>query len=154
MKGDTFRPRGDDALAVLGAEEAEHTHADCFADEVVIDFPSVHSAVQKMRHAFVESDPCRSVRADIQLSRQQATCGVSLPLVVPVRATCRSCGGRGETWSEPCTRCGASGTEVLRHQVQVHVPPGVSDGARFRFTVAMRSDPPTRVELHVAVQVS
>jgi DnaJ-class molecular chaperone len=107
-----------------------------------------------MRHAFVESERCTPIAARIELSVKQASCGVRLPLRVPVRTTCRTCGGRGETWSEPCRRCGASGTETLAHQVLVSIPPGVADGTRFRFTVATRSDPPTRVELHVAVVTS
>ena len=152
MNGDTFRPPGADALAVLAADEGGHAaHADCFADEVVIDFPSVAPAVEKMRHAFVEGDRCTPLRARVNLSARQAACGVRLPLEVPVRTTCRTCGGRGETWSEPCARCDASGTEVLTHQVQVSVPAGVANGSRFRFSVATRNDPPTRIELHVAI---
>ncbi len=154
MSGDTFRLPGDDAIAVLGAEEAGHAlHVDCFADEVVIDFPSVAPAVEKMRLAFVERDRSLPRAARVQLSERQALEGVRVPLVVPVRTTCRTCGGRGETWSEPCRRCDATGTEVLTHQVHVSVPAGVADGARFRFSVATRHDPPTRVELHVAVHV-
>ena len=154
MQRGTFDPRGGDAIAVLGTEEASsRAHVDCFADEVVIDFPSVATAVEKMRHAFVDSDRNTTVRASITLSRQQALAGVRLPLEVPVRATCRQCGGRGETWSEPCRRCASSGTEVFSHPVQVSVPPGVVNGAHFRFTVATRHDPPTRVELHVSVAV-
>jgi hypothetical protein len=152
MNEDTFRPRGDEAIAVLGAEEAGHTaHVDCFADEVVIDFPSVAPAVERMRHAFVEGERCNRIAARIKLSSKQASCGVRLPLHVPVHTTCRTCGGRGETWSEPCRRCGASGAETLTHQVLVSIPAGVADGARFRFSVAARSDPPTRIELFVAV---
>jgi len=154
MKRDTFDPFGD-AIALLGDSEAGQTaHVDCFADEVVIDFPSVAPAIEKMRHAFVESEGCTALRAQINLSPRQAVDGVKLPLDVPVRTTCRTCGGRGETWSEPCARCSASGMELLTHQVHVSLPAGVSDGARFRFSVATRHDPPTRVELHVAVQVS
>jgi hypothetical protein len=153
MKGDTFRPPGGGAIAVLGAEEAwRAVHLDCFADEVVIDFPSVAAAVEKMRHAFVEGGSGTAFSARIDLSVTQAAEGVRLPLDVPVRTTCRTCGGRGETWSEPCARCDASGIELLSHQVHVSVPAGVVDGARFRFSVAVRHDPPTRVELHVAVQ--
>jgi hypothetical protein len=155
VKGDTFRPRGGDAMAVLGADEAGHgAHRDCFADEVVIDFPSVAPAVEKMRHAFVESGHGTTLCARINLSARDAAGGVTLPLDVPVRTTCRTCGGRGETWSERCTRCDASGIELLRHQVHVSVPAGVADGARFRFSVATRHDPPTRVELHVTVHAS
>lgn len=149
-----FRPRGDEAIAVLGPEEAGRAaHADCFADEVVIDFPSVASAVERMRQPFVEIDRGLPLSAHIHLSTEQAVEGVRVPLEVPVRCTCPECGGRGETWSEPCSRCGATGTRVLRHQVHVSVPAGVADGARFRFSVATRQDPPTRVELHVVVQL-
>jgi len=77
--------------------------------------------------------------------------GATVPLEVPVRCTCHSCGGRGETWTEPCTRCEGSGNELLRHQLQVSVPAGVSDGTRFHFTVTPKHDPPTRIELHVLV---
>jgi hypothetical protein len=151
MNGDTFRMPGGEAIAVLGDEAGPATHVDCFADEVVIDFPSVAPAVEKMRHAFVDGDRVVPLHARINLSPRQACEGVRLPLEVPVRTTCRSCGGRGETWSERCAQCNATGTEVLRHQVHVHVPAGVADGARFRFNVATRHDPPTRVELQVAV---
>lgn len=154
MNGDMFHPRGD-AIAVLGGEDAgPPAHVDCFADEVVIDFPSVAPAVEKIRHAFTEADRGVPLRARINLSPRQACDGVKLPIDVPVRTTCRACGGRGETWSERCAPCRGTGTATLCHQVHVSVPPGVVDGARFRFSVAARHDPPTRVELHIAVQVS
>lgn len=152
MSGNTFRPFGDDAIAVLGGEPGGAApHADCFADEVVIDFPSVAQAVEKMRHAFVETDGGTAVRARVRLSARQAAEGVTLLLDVPVRNTCHQCGGRGETWAEPCVPCGGTGTGLRRHHVDVTVPAGVADGTRFRFTVAARHDPPTRVELLVAV---
>jgi hypothetical protein len=153
MNGDTFRPLGGDAIAVVGGEDAARAaHGNCFADEVVIDFPSVAPAVEKMRSAFVDSDRGLPLSARITLSTRQATGGVTVPLDVPVRTTCRRCGGRGETWSDPCQACGGTGTEVLRHKVNVCVPGGVADGARFRFSVATRHDPPTRIELHIAVR--
>jgi hypothetical protein len=152
MSGDTFRPFGGDAIAMLGAEDAGHAaHVDCFADEVVIDFPSVAPAVEKMRHAFIETERGLPLSARVDLSSSQASDGVTLPLHVPVRITCRNCGGRGETWSERCTTCEGTGAALLYHQVHISVPPGVTDGARFRFSVATRHDPPTRIELHVTV---
>lgn len=151
MKEDTFRSHGDGAIAVLGIDDAALPSHACFADEVVIDFPSVASAVERMRRSFVEPDRRRPLSARISLSARQALGGVTVPLDVPVRSTCRSCGGRGETWAEPCAPCAGSGTELLHHHVHVSVPAGVEDGARFRFTVATRHDPPTRIELHVAV---
>jgi hypothetical protein len=153
MNGDTFRPLGGDAIAVVGAEDgARAAHGDCFADEVIIDFPSVAPAVERMRSAFVDGEHALPLLARIRLSARQAVEGVTVPLELPVRMTCRTCGGRGETWSEPCHVCGGTGTEMLRHTVNVCVPGGVADGARFRFSVATRHDPPTRIELHVAVR--
>jgi hypothetical protein len=153
MNGDTFRRPAGEAMAVIGGDDAARAaHADCFADEVVIDFPSVAPAVEKMRSAFVEGDHGRLLSARISLSTRQASDGVTVPLDVPVRTTCRTCGGRGETWSEPCAPCRSTGTEVLRHHVKVCVPAGVIDGACFRFSVAPRHDPPTRIELRVAVR--
>lgn len=152
MSGDTFRPFGD-SIAVLGLEDGRHAaHTDCFADEVVIDFPSVAPVIERIRRAFVDDDKGDALRREITLTAVQAAEGVTVPLDVPVRALCRQCGGRGETWNQPCTRCSSTGSELLRHQVQILVPAGVNDGASFRFLVASRHHPPTRIELYVAVR--
>ena len=77
--------------------------------------------------------------------------GATVPLEVPVRCTCHTCGGRGETWTESCRLCRGSGVELLRHQLKVLVPAGVIDGTRYCFTVTPRHHPPTRIELRVLV---
>ena len=125
--------------------------ASCFADEVVVDFPSVASAVDRMRTAFLADERGTSLSTQIQLSPREARSGATVPLEVPVRCTCHDCGGRGETWTEPCEHCAGRGTRLLRHQLQVSVPAGVVHGTRFYFTVTPRHDPPTRIELHVLV---
>ena len=150
MRGNTFRPFGGDQVAVIGTDDVSH-EVSCFADEVVIDFPSVAPAVDRMRRAFTAEERGEAVRAHVELSARDASAGATVPLEVPVRCTCRTCGGRGETWSESCLACRGTGVEFLRHQLQVLVPAGVSDGARFCFTVTARHNPPTRIELHVLV---
>jgi hypothetical protein len=148
MRGHTFRPLGS-AVVATGVEVSPD--ASCFADEVVVDFPSVASAIDRMRSAFLADERGTSLSAAIRLSPRDARNGATVPLEVPVRCTCRDCGGRGETWTEPCPQCAGSGTRTLRHQLQVSVPAGVLDGTRFYFTVTPRHDPPTRIELHVLV---
>jgi hypothetical protein len=145
-----FRPFGSDQVAVAGVD-ARHDAASCFADEVVIDFPSVAPAVDRMRQAFVADERGEAQRAFITLSTREALEGTTVPLEVPVRCTCHTCGGRGETWTEACRPCRGSGVELLRHQLQVLVPAGVIDGTRFCFTVIPRHHPPTRIELQVQV---
>jgi hypothetical protein len=148
MQGNTFRPFGGDQIAVLAGDESRHD-ASCFADEVVIDFPSVAPAVDRMRRAFLADERPSLHHAAIRLTRRAAIGGAIVPLEVPVRCTCAACGGRGESWGGACRRCHGRGSELLRHQLRVTVPAGVLDGARFYFSVTPRHNPPTRVELLV-----
>ena len=150
MGGHTFRPFGGGSVAIRGGT-GSRPDAVCFADEVVIDFPSVAPAVDRMRSAFLADERAAALSAAIRLSQREARDGAMVPLDVPVRCTCHECGGRGETWTEPCIRCQGSGTEIRRHQLQVAVPAGVLDGTCFNFTVTPRHNPPTRVELRVLV---
>lgn len=123
----------------------------CFADEVIIDFPSVAPAVERIRRAFLADERPAIFSTSIQIARRDWLFGTAIPVEVPVRCTCRRCGGRGESWAERCGRCHGRGSELLRHMVQVTVPGGVPDGARFVFTVTPRHSPSTRVELFVEV---
>ena len=148
MRGHTFRPFGHGQAGVIAPEDHRHD-VSCFADDVVIDFPSVAPAVDRIRRAFLAEERPATFRAAIQLSRRDAIIGATVPLEVTVRCTCTRCGGRGESWAESCARCHGNGTEMLRHLLQVTVPAGVSDGACFSFTVTPRHSPSTRVELLV-----
>jgi hypothetical protein len=122
------------------------------ADEVAIDFPAVSDKVERMRHAFVERDgEMDSLRAEIHLSRRQAGIGAAVPLEVPVRLTCRGCGGRGEVWGDACQGCHGTGHACHRQTLTVSVPPGVSHGALFAFSVSPPRGPRTRIEVRVAV---
>lgn len=150
MNGNTFRPFGGGPVAIVGTDDHQHD-ATCFADDVVVDFPSVLPAIDRMRRAFVADDRGEPLRAALRVSADDARAGARLPIEVPVRCTCRSCGGRGGTWAEPCRVCGGQGVELHPHQVQVALPAGVADGSRFHFTVIARHNPPTRIELEILV---
>jgi hypothetical protein len=110
---------------------------DCFADEIAIDFPSVDQFVQRERDVFLGERPgVEMLTTEVLLSTRDALMGVVVPLDVPVRGTCAICGGRGESWSDPCDACHGAGDTLVHHAVRLTVPPGVVDGARFRFRVA------------------
>lgn len=127
---------------------------ECFADEIAIDFPSVGRAVERIRDAFL-GEPGGDVHcAEVLLSKREAFDGMIVPVEVPIRATCPECGGRGETWAEPCDDCGGTGEWVFRHAVRVTVPAGVADGARFRFRVTSPDAAAVRVEVRVAIRSS
>ncbi len=128
---------------------------ECFADEIAIDFPSVGNVVERMRDAFLgERENSDVLHADLSLSQREAFDGLVVPLSVPMRITCPHCGGRGETWTEPCHLCGGTGHGLCHHPVRVSVPPRVADGARFRFRIKSPDASSVRVEVRVAIRSS
>jgi hypothetical protein len=127
---------------------------DCFADEIAIDFPSVGRCVERARDRFLGEPGAADADvlcAEVSLSKYEASRGLVVPIDVPVRATCARCGGRGETWTEPCLDCEGTGEFLHRHAVKVSVPRGVADGARLRFRVTSPEAPSVRVEVRIAV---
>jgi len=130
------------------------TH-ECFADEIAIDFPSVGNVVDRMRDAFLgERGDGDVLRADVSLSQREALAGRVVSLKVPVRITCPNCGGRGETWTEPCALCRGTGESVFHQALRVSVPPRVADGACVRFRLKSPDAASIRVELRVAIRSS
>ena len=126
--------------------------SDCFADEIAIDFPSVEPAVERMRDAFLGARPDDDVqRTEVLVSPREAWDGLAVPIDVPMRRLCRHCGGRGETWTEPCGDCRGTGALLVHHAVRFTLPPGVADGARFRFRVSSPGADSVRVEVCVLI---
>ncbi len=124
----------------------------CFAGEIAIDFPSVELAAERMRDAFLgEHKDDDLLRREVLVSRREAWDGLVVPIDVPLRGLCRHCGGRGETWTEPCADCRGTGAWLQHHSVRVALPRGVADGARIRFRVSSPGADSVRVEIRIAI---
>ena len=115
--------------------------------------------------------PGRDLETEVRLSFDQAVAGVKLPLSVPTQTTCTTCRGTGArpgtapticpqcqgrgveaegqglfSISQPCPRCGGSGTVIedpcatchgsgltkTVKKYRVSIPAGVRDGSRIR----------------------
>ncbi len=115
--------------------------------------------------------PGRDLETEVSISFDQAVAGAQVPLAVPTSAPCPTCSGTGAkpgttpricpqcqgrgveaegqglfSISQPCSRCGGSGTVIedpcptchgtgARRTVKryrVSIPPGVRDGSRIR----------------------
>jgi len=155
MRNYSIRPR-DDGRAARRVLAIPVTRGNTwFADEIAIDFPSVHAAVERMRESFVaastEDGRRRGLSAELHLSPREAFNGVTVPLEVPIRKLCIACGGRGEVWSDPCEPCDGTGEALARQPVRLVVPPRVQDGDRFSLSVSAPSAPLTRVEVRVVL---
>ncbi|MCP4315882.1 MAG: molecular chaperone DnaJ [Hyphomicrobiales bacterium] len=49
-----------------------------------------------------------------------------------VERTCPTCHGRGETISDPCTKCSGQGRVTEERSLSVNIPAGIEDGTRIR----------------------
>jgi molecular chaperone DnaJ len=131
---------------------ASGTRAEWMADEVAIDFPSVSSVLDRMRDSFFRGERETSLAAEIILTPQEAFHGTMVPLHIPLRRTCPRCGGRGEVWAEWCAACGGAGEIAAVERVRLRLPPGVREGARFRFTVSPQSAARTFVDVRITIR--
>jgi DnaJ-class molecular chaperone len=127
---------------------------DCFADEVAIDFPSVAHLVARVRRAFLADafgERGETVKTEICLSANEANRGAVVPVMVLLRATCPECGGRGETWAEPCRACNGSGHALVPRRLRVTIPPRILDGSRFHFRLHSQHEASVHVEVRIAI---
>ncbi|MEO5897765.1 MAG: DnaJ domain-containing protein [Vicinamibacterales bacterium] len=125
---------------------------DWMADEVAIDFPSVSSVLDGMRHSFFGEFPYSSLSAVVELTPQEAFWGTVVPFRIPLRGTCTKCGGRGEAWQEWCAECAGTGEVLSEHLLRLRLPAGVREGARFRFSVMPPDTAATLVEVRITVR--
>jgi len=156
--GSPVCPRGgivtgnESAPGTTGSADGRESMREWCADEVAIDFPAIDEVLDRMRAAFFgpnEGPPPLAV--DVVVTPHEAFYGSVVRLDVPVRTVCTACGGRGETWPEPCASCHGSGERVEPHRLRLTLPAGTRPGTIIRVTVAPPSAPATVVDVHVVV---
>jgi molecular chaperone DnaJ len=147
--GDPERRRTYDATL---RESLNPARANWMADEVDIDFPSVASLLDRMRHSFFGPPGGTELSAEVELTPEEAFWGASVPLDLPLRQTCRACGGRGEVWEQWCVTCAGGGDVATYHPLRLRVPAGVRPGARFRFSIMPPGAALTLVEVRISVR--
>ena len=135
----------------ISGDELTVGAADCLADEVHLDFPSVLTVLDRMRHSFFGGAPRRGTGPEIVVTPQEAFWGTVVRLNVPVRRTCGECGGRGEVWNEWCSHCGGAGDLAAFQPVRLRVPPVVTDGTRIRFRVSAATVRPVVVDAQIKI---
>jgi curved DNA-binding protein CbpA len=136
----------------ITGEESAFPAGCVLADEVHLDFPSVLSVLDRMRHSFFGA-PRRADRApDILVTPQEAFRGATVAFDIPIRRTCARCGGRGEEWNDWCADCAGQGDLADRQAVRVRIPAGVQDGTRIRFRVAAPGIRPALIDARLRLR--
>ena len=112
---------------------------------------TVEELVDRMRDGLLgaEADPVEHVTA-ISVSARDAHAGVTVPFEVSLPATCGACGGRGESWAEPCRHCHGSGERARAHKhlAFIHCASGRERLCREEFRRALATEP--KMELTAA----
>jgi hypothetical protein len=121
-------------------------------EDVAIDFPSTARVMERIRASFFGDTASTGLVAEISLSQNEALAGADVPLLLPTRRVCPSCGGRGEVWLDACAPCAGTGELVAPRQIRVSLPAGTEDGAHFRFALSSQGGPATAIEIRVAVR--
>jgi hypothetical protein len=137
--------------------------AACLADETAIDFPAVIRLADGARRALGDepdsecaraAEPIEALGAVVQLSPRAAALGAVVSCQLVMRDICPACGGRGESWSEPCPRCATAGHVVVRRRVRLAVPAGVRDGTVCRFRLLRANQSSVKVDVRIDVRPS
>ena len=136
----------------ISGDELSVSVADCLADEVHRDFPSVLNVLDRMRHSFFGGEARPGQGPEVVVSPQEAFWGAIVPLDVPVRQTCSHCGGRGEVWNDWCADCGGVGDVDARQAVNLRIPAGIRDGSRIRFRVAVPGTRPALIDARINIR--
>lgn len=136
----------------------------CLADESAIDFPAVPRLVDGARRRFVDPPTHReaagigtgddvgdSLTTTVEISRRAAATGSVVACELTLWDICPACGGRGESWSEPCLDCAAAGHVRVRRRVRLAVPPGVQEGARYRFRLSRANQSSVKVDVRIVI---
>jgi molecular chaperone DnaJ len=77
----------------------------------------------------------KNLYVELILEPGEAREGGLFPLKVPVEQPCRECSGRGYISELACPACRAKGRVVEYHQIEVSVPPNVTDGTEARLSL-------------------
>jgi DnaJ-class molecular chaperone len=136
----------------ISGDELSICMAECLADEVDVDFPSVLTVLDSMRQSFFGAATRFESGPDVVVTPREAFRGATVPFGVPVRRTCAECGGRGEIWSDWCVQCAGMGDRPAFQAVNLRIPAGVHDGTRLRFRVTAPEIRETLIDARIVIK--
>ncbi|MBN2494709.1 MAG: J domain-containing protein [Deltaproteobacteria bacterium] len=94
----------------------------------------------------------KDLYVELVLSPAEARTGGMIPLSIPVETPCDECGGLGIQQALSCPACRGRGRLVDHHQIEISVPPGVTDGTQARLSLADIGLPKVDLIAYVTVE--
>lgn len=97
-------------------------------------------------------DPLRELNVEFILDPDEAACGVSLPLDVPVYESCPRCGGRGGAFPFPCLLCNGKGWSWGKRTISIRIPPGIQEGTVMQIPLQKLGIQLLYLNVHIRIQ--
>lgn len=72
-----------------------------------------------------KAEHLESLQVEVRLTPEEARRGGIVRVMIPARATCSACGGRGGAGSYECWRCEGQGALTVEYPVDIPYPPGI-----------------------------
>jgi molecular chaperone DnaJ len=103
---------------------------------VLRDFETIRPSFEPLFERFLrnftgegipKAERLEDLNMEVILSAEEAAAGVTVPVGVPVFATCAQCGGSGRDWLFLCLECNGEGMLEQEKAIRIDIPPLVPD---------------------------
>ena len=125
-------------------------------DEFGSVMPGIEEILDHIRRDFFgpirKVEPLRELNVEFILNPDEAACGLTQPLDVPIYENCAACDGRGGAFPFPCLQCDGKGWAWGRRTISVRIPPGIREGTTLRIPLQQLGIRNLYLNVHVRVQ--
>ena len=125
---------------------------DCLADEVAIDFPSVHTCSTACASRFSATRRIRRSRPDIVVTPHEAFWGATVPLACRCGAPARGAAAAARCGATVRRRAEGWATRRRIRRSTCACLPGVQDGTRIRFRVVAAGVRETSIDARIVIK--
>jgi molecular chaperone DnaJ len=103
---------------------------------VLRDFETIRPSFEPLFDRFLRNftgegipkgERLQDLNIEVILSPQEAATGVTVPVGIPVFASCTQCGGSGRDWLFLCLECNGQGMLEEEKTIRIDIPPLVAD---------------------------
>jgi len=118
--------------------------------------PGIDEILDHIRRDFFgpirKVETLKELNVEFVLNPDEAACGASQPLDVPIYEYCPTCSGRGGAFPFPCLQCDGKGWTWGKQTISVRIPPGIEEGTTIRIPLQQLGIQHLYLNVHIRIQ--